>query len=179
VPFGLGWINNLSAAAHEHVPFAPSSLIADLIGLVIPSASFDDLATGGRIAAGFAGVTVLLYLFATLRTRPLERTIGFALLAAAVLAPVVYPAFLLWGVLCLAPAAMGSRRDWVIAISAVACVASPVGLGTRGGQYAALGAFVVIAAVLLPRLTMRYRATVAAAAQTADESAALSGSRPR
>lgn len=155
VPFGLGWIANLSAAAHEQVPFAPSSVIADVVGFIVPSASFDDLAAGGRIAAGVAGVTVLAYLFTTIGSRPLERTIGFALLAAAILAPVVYPSFLLWGMLCVAPSAMGARRDWVIALSCVACVLTPVGLGERGGQYATIGALALIAVVLVPRLLVR------------------------
>ena len=162
VPFGLGWLANLSTAARDHVPFAPSSVISDLIRPVVPSASFDDLAAGGRIAAGAAGASVIGYLFITIRLRPLERTVGFALLAAAILAPVVYPTFLLWGLLCVAPTAAGVRRDWVIALSCVACVLAPVGLGTRGGQYATIGALALIALVLVPRLWKRHHRTLVA-----------------
>lgn len=156
VPFGLGWITNLAAAARGHVPFAPSSLIADVIGFVVPSASYDDLAAGGRIATGVAGATVVCYLYATIRARPLEHTMGFALLAGGVLAPVLFPSSLLWGILCLAPTAMGARRDWVIALSCAACVLAPAGLGNRGGQYATIGALALIAVVLLPRLRVRH-----------------------
>jgi alpha-1,6-mannosyltransferase len=157
VPFGLGWIANLGSAAREHVPFAPSSVIGAVVGFIVPSASFDDLAVGGRIAAGFAGATAIGYLFATIRSRPLERTVGYALLAAGILAPVVYPPFLLWGALCLAPTAVATRRDCVIALSCVACVLAPVGLGENGGHYATIGALALIALVLVPRLLDRQR----------------------
>lgn len=163
VPFGLGWLRNLTSAAHEHVPFAPCNLIADVIGFVVPSASFDDLIAGGRIATGAAGVTVIGYLLVTVGARPLERTVGFTLLTAAILAPVVYPQFLLWGVLCLAPAAVRGRRDWVVALSCVACVLTPAGLGQRGGDYATIVALTTVAVVLAPRLITRYRNDLAAA----------------
>jgi alpha-1,6-mannosyltransferase len=141
-----------------HIPFAPATGIGNLIGLIVSSASYDDLAAGGRITAAAAGLTVIGYLYVTVRTRPLERTIGFGLLAAAILAPVVYPSYLLWGTLCLAPTATGARRDWVIALSCAACVLTPAGLGDRGGQYATWIGLAVIAAVLTPRLIARHRA---------------------
>jgi hypothetical protein len=162
VPFGLGWVGNLSSATHAHTPFAPASLLGDLVGWIVRSASYDDLAAGGRIAAGVAGVTVIAYLYLTVRTRPLERTIGFALLAAGILAPVVYPSYLLWGLLCLASTATGARRDWVIALSCAACVLTPVGLGERGGQYATCIGLALIAIVLWPRLYVRHRNAVLA-----------------
>jgi alpha-1,6-mannosyltransferase len=155
VPFGLGWIGNLGNDLHEHVPIAPASVTSDIVSWIVPSASFDDLATGGRIAAGVAGLTVLGYLFTTIRSRPLDRTVGFALLAAAILAPVVDPQSLLWGVLCLAPTALGARRDWVIALSCAACVLTPVGLGQRGADYATIAALCLIGLVLVSRLLVR------------------------
>lgn len=157
VPFGLGWIGNLGAAMHAHIAFAPASVVGDLVAFVVPSASYDDLAIGGRIAAGAAGVTTLAYLYATVRSRPVERTVGYGLLAAGILAPVVYPTYLLWGTLCIAPTAIGARRDWVIALSCAACVLAPVGLGDRGADYATTVALAVIAAALLPTLYLRYR----------------------
>jgi alpha-1,6-mannosyltransferase len=145
VPFGLGWIANLGTATRAHLPFAPASAVGNLVGLIVSAASYDDLLIGGRVAAGAAGCTVLLYLYATARTRPLERTIGYALLTAGLLAPVVYPSYLLLGVLCLAPSATGLRRDWVVALSCAACVLTPVGLGEHGGEYATAIALTVIA----------------------------------
>jgi hypothetical protein len=145
VPFGLGWIANLGTATRAHLPFAPASAVGNLVGLVVSAASYDDRLIGGRVAAGAAGVTVLLYLYLTARTRPLERTIGYAVLAAGILAPVVYPSYLLLGVLCLAPSATGVRRDWVVALSCAACVLTPAGLGERGSEYATGIALAVIA----------------------------------
>ena len=158
VPFGLGWTDNLGTAMRVHTPFAPATGLGNLLGLIVSSASYDDLAAGCRITAAAAGLTVIGYLYATVRTRPLERTIGFGLLAAGILAPVVYPSYLLWGTLCLAPTATGARRDWVVALSCAACVLTPAGLGDRGGQYATWIGLAVIAAVLVPRLAARHRA---------------------
>jgi hypothetical protein len=158
VPFGLGWTANLGTAMRVHSPFAPATGVGNLIGLIVTAASYDDLAAGGRIAAGAAGLTVIGYLYITVHTRPLERTIGFGLLAAGILAPVVYPSYLLWGTLCLAPTATGARRDWVVALSCAACVLTPAGLGDRGGRYATWIGLAIIAAVLTPRLVARHRA---------------------
>jgi hypothetical protein len=162
VPFGLGWADNLSAAARAHTPFAPAAVVADLMGFVVTSASYDDQAIGGRVAAAVAALTIVGYLFATARTRPLERTIGFALLAVGVLAPVLYPAYLLLAVLCLAPTATGARRDWVVALSCVTCVLTPVGLGERGGIYATSIALTVIGAGLLARWHAEHKREVQA-----------------
>ncbi|HZZ95696.1 MAG TPA: hypothetical protein VFE19_01680 [Jatrophihabitantaceae bacterium] len=159
VPFGLGWIANLSSAMHARTAFAPASVVGNLMGFVVSAASYDDLVAGGRIAAGFAAVTVLGYLFLTVRTRSLEATIGFALLAVGILAPVLYPSYLLLGVLCLAPTATAVRRDWVIALSCVACVLAPVGLGDRGGLYATCVALAIIGGWLLVRWYTAYRPT--------------------
>lgn len=145
VPYGRGWAANLGSAAHAHTPFAPASIVGNLLGFVVTAASYDDRLIGGRVAAGIAGVAVLLYLYATVRTRPLERTVGYGLLAAGILAPVIYPSYLLLGVICLAPSATQARRDWVIALSCAACVLAPVGLGGRGGDYATEIAFAIIA----------------------------------
>ena len=51
VPYGLGWAGNFSSLTREHTPFAPASLVSDLISTVVSAASFDDLAVGGRVAA--------------------------------------------------------------------------------------------------------------------------------
>jgi hypothetical protein len=172
VPYGLGWTANLSSVMHVHIPFAPATGVGNVVGLIVPSASYDDLAAGGRIAAAAAGLTVIGYLYLTVRSRPLERTIGFGLLAAGILAPVVYPTYLLWGVLCLAPTALGARRDWVCALSCAACVLTPVGLGVRGGQYATGIGLALIGAVLIARLSARHR-------EAATVPADLSGSSRR
>ena len=161
VPYGLGWLANLPAAANDHVAYAPSSLVGDVVGWIVPSAQFDDLQIAGRIAAGAAAATAVGYLLLTPTRRPVEATIGYALLAAALLGPVVYPPFLLWGVLCLAPTARGAVRDGVVALSCAACVLTPAGLGSRGALAATAGALAVIGAGLLGGGLARYRAAAA------------------
>jgi len=147
-PPPLGWLGNLGDAFHEHLPYTPSNLLGTAIGWVVPAA-YDDLQTGARLATAAAGVLVILWLLATRRSRPLELTTGLALLTAAAAAPVLYPQFLLWGVLCLAtalPAASGTVRGWLLALSCAACTVDPLGLGERGGQVAGFLALAVIAA---------------------------------
>lgn len=152
VPDGLGWRRNLATVTREHSPFAPASIVGDIIRPVVPSASFDDLAAGGRVTVVLAAVAIIAWLLATTRHRTLDRTVGYALLTAAILAPVVYPWFLLWGLCCLAPAASGVRRDWVVALSAVACVLTPSGFTQNTAQRVTLAALIVIALALLPTL---------------------------
>jgi len=152
VPDGLGWLRNINVITREHTLFAPANLVSDLISSVVHAASYDDLAVGGRIAALLAAVTVVSYLLVTVLERPLERTIGYALLGIGLLAPVLYPWYLLWGVLCLAPAATRSRRDWLIALSCFACLLNPPGFANPTSQYVTAGALAVLAALLIPRL---------------------------
>ncbi len=162
VPYGLGWVGNIAALTREHTPFAPASLVSDLISLIIPSASFDDLAIGGRLSLALAGATAIGYLLVTVRSRALERTIGYGLLAAALCGPVLYPWHLIWGPLVLAPSALGMRRSWVLALSVAACVLAPAGFAPRTDEVVAGSALVVVTAVTWPRLLARYRRTVRA-----------------
>ncbi|PZS36876.1 MAG: hypothetical protein DLM58_00705 [Pseudonocardiales bacterium] len=124
---GLGWVRGLDTPGLGYTPFAPASLIGDLFKPVIRSASFDDLNTAGRITTLLAALCIVAYLTFTARERPLNQTVGYGLLAVALLGPTIYPWYLLWGVLCLAPAAQGRRRDWLLAICGVAAVASNTG----------------------------------------------------
>lgn len=169
VPFGLGWAGNLGTVARNHTPFAPASLLSDLVSVIVPSAAFDDLALGGRIATVLAGTTAVGYLLVTVRARPLERSVGFALLAAGLCGPVVYPWYLLWGLLVLAPTARRTQRDWVLGLSVAACLLAPAGFATRTAETVAAGALAVVAAVLLPRLYARHRRTSRLAARPAGD----------
>ena len=161
VPDGLGLLRNLGDAFHEDVAFTPSSIGASVIGLVVPAA-YDDLLTGARIAATVAAAVVICALLATRRLRALEDTLGDSLLTAAVLGPVLYPKFLLWGLLCLAPTARATHRYWVVALSCAACVLTPLGLGPRGGQVAA-GIVLVVIAIALAAAIVRWRWSARAA----------------
>jgi alpha-1,6-mannosyltransferase len=152
---GLGWIRNVSETTHEHTFWAPANLISDLISPVVSGASYDDLAIGGRVAALLAAVTAVGYLLVTVLGRPLERTVGYLLLAIGVLSPTIYPWYLLWGVLCLASAATGLRRDWLIAISSAAAVLVLPGFTTREEQLITTAGLVVIVAGLVTRQYVR------------------------
>jgi hypothetical protein len=167
VPNGLGWIGNFGTALREHTAYAPASIVSDVIAPIVSSASFDDLAVGGRLATAVAAATVVAYLLVTVRSRPIERTVGFALLAIALLGPVLYPWNLLWGVLCLAPTAAGERRDWVIALSCVACVLTPVGFAHRTGQVVTIIGLAVIGLAVLPRLAVNRHARLVLARREA------------
>ncbi|MGH8960460.1 MAG: polyprenol phosphomannose-dependent alpha 1,6 mannosyltransferase MptB [Jatrophihabitantaceae bacterium] len=158
VPDGLGWRHNFSSVTREHTPFAPASIVSDMIRWIVPSASFDDLAVGGRIAVVVAAVGIVIYLLVTMRARSLDRTIGYSLLAIGLLSPVLYPWYLLWGVVCLAPAAVGVRRDWVVALSCAACVLIPAGFSSRVADTVTLVTLLVIAIVLLPTLYLHHQA---------------------
>jgi hypothetical protein len=159
---GVGWLRNVDVITHEHTPFAPASIVSDLMSAVIPGASYDDLAVGGRIAALLAAVTAISYLLVTVLDRPLERTVGFAFLAIGLLAPVLYPWYLLWGVCCLAPSATRARRDWVVALSALACVLTPAGFGDRTAESVTIGAAALLGGGLLARTWLRNRELTAA-----------------
>lgn len=149
---GMGWIHNLRTLTREHTPFTPANIVANVISPVVPSASFDDLAVGGRIAALLAGLTIIAYLLATVSSRPLDRTIGYALLTAALCAPVLYPWYLLWGVLLLAATAWGARRVWVVALSCAACVLAPAGMTEHTATAVTTVALGLIGVALLPVL---------------------------
>jgi len=165
VPYGLGWVGNLGSVTHERTRFAPANLVSDAISPIVPGASFDDLAAGGRVATVLAAVTAVCYLFVTMRNRPLDRTVGFALLAVGVLGPVLYPWFLLWGLPCIAATARRVWRDWVVALSVAACVLTPAGFATRTGTLVTGVGLAVVAAALAARLLARRRAESALAAR--------------
>jgi hypothetical protein len=124
---GLGWIKGLNGTAQGHTPFAPASLIGDLFKPVVASASFDDLATGGRVTCLLAAACIVVYLSATSGNRELERSVGYGLVAVALLSPTIYPWYLLWGVLCLAATARGRQRDWLVLGCGITSVAAITG----------------------------------------------------
>jgi hypothetical protein len=124
---GFGWLWTVSKQFPSHPPFSISNALAKLLAAIVRGASYDDLAAGARITTMTAMVVVIGYFLVTSRQRPLERTVGYSLLALGLLAPVLYPWYLLWGCTCLAPTAAGVRRIVVLALCAVGCVLVPPG----------------------------------------------------
>jgi hypothetical protein len=154
VPDGFGWIANVQRQFYEYVPWAPANAVGKVIAPIVRSASFDDLAAGGRLTALVAATATVVYLLVTSRVRPADHTAGYALLAAALLAPDVYPWFLLWGVACLAPTVFGVRRAVVMLLSIVAVGVAPPGFDdavTNRIGLAVVGAGLVALAVVSRR----------------------------
>jgi alpha-1,6-mannosyltransferase len=171
-PGGFGWLWTVSKQFSSHTPFAVASAIGEILKPIVRGASYDDLAAGGRITAMTAAVCTIVYLIATARRRALERTAGYALLALALLAPILNPWYLLWGTLCLAPTAVsGPRRIWVLSLCATACVLTPPGFSrmlTNGITAVAVSLAAVIVIVLLIIDDRRTRAEAQAAPVSAD-----------
>jgi hypothetical protein len=145
---GFGWISTVSKQFSAHPPYSIASAVAKLLTPIVRGASYDDLAAGARITVVTAMVCVVVYLVVTVRQRALERTVGYAFLALALLSPVTYPWYLLWAVVCLAPAATGVRRVAVLALSVVACLVNPPGFSDTATNVLSAVALVVTGIVL-------------------------------
>jgi len=139
VPHGWGWAPALNTPALGYTPAAPSSLIGDLCQAIVPWAPFDDLAAAGRTVALVAAGCIVAYLIATSRRRGLEATVGLGLLAVALLGPVIYPWYALWGVLCLAPITRGRMRELVVLGCAIESIAALPGMPRLAADLVAAG----------------------------------------
>jgi hypothetical protein len=120
VSHGLRWMHNADDQFSDYTSYAPANLIGRVLSPVVPGASFDDLAAGGRVTGIIAVVAIAGYLVVSARYRPVELSAGYALLATALLAPDIHPWFVLWAVACLGPVATGLWRTTVVVLSAVA-----------------------------------------------------------
>jgi hypothetical protein len=147
---GLGWIDALRTPTLGYTRFAPTSLIGDLLGQIVRPAPFDDVATAARAVALLAAGCIVGYLLLTARKRPLNQTVGLGLMAVGLLSPVVYPWYLLWGLVCLVPTARGIGRNWLVFAGCIGAVASALGLPSQGENAAVLVAAFVGACVVVP-----------------------------
>jgi alpha-1,6-mannosyltransferase len=153
---GFGWLWTVDNQFSAHTPFSITTAIAKLLTPIVRGASYDDLAAGARITAMTAMVCVLSYLIGTARQRALERTAGYSLLALALLAPVLYPWYLLWGTTCLAPTANGSRRVAVLALCAAGALITPPGFTpTTSNVITGIALALVAVAVVVPARVRR------------------------
>jgi alpha-1,6-mannosyltransferase len=145
IPDGFGWVRAIAHQFGTHTPFGAASVIGAVLAPAVPDASYDDLFASGAVAALTAGVCVLGYLLLTVRRRPLPRSVGYALLAAALLGLTLQPWYLLWGTAVLAPAATGPRRRWVLALTGIGAVLNPPGFSDTVGARVTAGLVVVAA----------------------------------
>ena len=128
VPNGWSWLRTARGQfASERTPYSVAGAVEKGLSVVVRIASYDDLAAAGRLTAAVAAVCVLGYLVGTVRRRPLELGVGYALLALGLLAPVLHPWYLLWGVLTLLPLAGGRSRIALVGLSVGGCVLAPQG----------------------------------------------------
>jgi hypothetical protein len=155
---GFGWVHTVRDQFAVHTPYSVTGAVGKMLTPIVRGASYDDLAAGARITALTALACTIGYLLVTARRRPIEHTSGYVVLAVALLAPVLYPWYLLWGSVCLAPLASGERRIAVLALSAAGCLLAPPGFGATATD-AIPGAWLfVVAAVTATVLVHRQRA---------------------
>jgi hypothetical protein len=130
---GYGWIRNLETPGTVVSWMSPATGvgmgfagISHLFGAGISTTA--GISISRSIGLGIAAVVIVWLLFNADRIGWLK-ALGFSLLALVVLGPVVQPWYLTWGLLLLAPVAMGRLRQLVIALS----VLSPF-VGLPGGR---------------------------------------------
>ena len=130
---GWGWLSDLSGPGSVRSWLAPATgsgiFVTDVIhvfGISVGEQSVLSVTRAfGLIAALVIGVWLLLHA----DKKGSLRAIGLTLLAVVLLAPVVQPWYLLWGLVLLAPVATGWIRRWLIVLSVGA-----VFLGLPGGE---------------------------------------------
>lgn len=127
VPDGFGWVRTVRDQFAGHTVYSITDATSKALSLIVRPASYDDLAASSRVAALIAMACIVAYLVATVRSRALERSAGYALLAIALLAPVLNPWYLIGGILCIAPSANAARKIWAMALSCAGCLLLPGG----------------------------------------------------
>jgi hypothetical protein len=132
VPDGWGWIRALATPLTIHTPMAPMQALADVFGwsLRLVHAQESDLTTFFRWLGAGTAALLSAYLLRTMSRRTRAATTGLVLLTAALLGPVLYPWYFLWGVLCLAPTVQGDARTRVVLLCVVATLMNIPGVST-------------------------------------------------
>jgi alpha-1,6-mannosyltransferase len=103
---GWGWAANLNAADRVRIWLTPTTalgrVLAQAAALLGMGDRSDATIGAARAAAAVATALVVLWLLVTARRRSAVRGLGLALLTVALLAPVLQPWYLLWGLVLLA-----------------------------------------------------------------------------
>ncbi len=160
---GFGWVTTARSKFSQHTPFSVVGATERVLSFMVRAASFDDLAAGARLTAALAAVCTVGYLLLTTRRRPLAAGFGYALLALGLLAPILDPWYLLWGVLCLLPTASAPQRVWAAGLSVAACVLVPLGFATTPANAVTAVALAVVGlGTLAAAWTVRERPVAAA-----------------
>jgi hypothetical protein len=156
VPDNWGWIRALNTPGTSVTASAPTTVLFNLItGLTGNRVPHTHAVLGVIRDLGLlAAVALCAALVLTYRRRPLASTVGLALLAVALLAPVFYPWYLLWG---LAPLVLVADRHR--ALLAIALSVAPL-LSVPGWRWSGLTeALLALVAALLIAVSSRMPAT--------------------
>jgi hypothetical protein len=132
---GWGWLTQLGTPAFGFTPAAPATALAlalhpALVWTHVMSA--DALTWVSRAIMVVIGLVFVTHVLRTSSRRETARTAGFILLAVAILSPVIYPWYLLWGVTCLAVSSGRRLPRLLVMLSIVGSLMAVQGL-TRSG----------------------------------------------
>jgi alpha-1,6-mannosyltransferase len=127
VPDGFGWLRAVSTPSMGLSLYSPVSALANLIGMVTgaPGAAQpgSEPLRIARAVGMVAAALVIGWLLLTVRRRDVLTSCGVALLCLALLGPVLYPWYLVWGMVPLAMAG-GPRRGLLTVIGAAGALLS-------------------------------------------------------
>jgi alpha-1,6-mannosyltransferase len=130
---GVGWIKNLATPGTVRSWLAPATGVGmgltDVLHVVGLGVSQGGVLTVTRVLGLGAAAAASAYLLAVSDRIGALRALGISLLLFVVLGPVVQPWYLTWGIILLAPIAVGRTRSVLIAVS----VAAPF-IGLPGGR---------------------------------------------
>ncbi len=132
---GWGWLVQLGTPTLGFTPDAPATAVAlalhpVLVWTHLMTAS--SVAFACRVIMMGIGAVLIGHLLRTSRRREPIRTVGLILLAVAVLSPVIYPWYLLWGVICLAVCTGDRLRGLLVALSFIGSLMAVQGLTNAG-----------------------------------------------
>ena len=126
-PDGWGAVRTLRSQFPSDTSYSLVGAAEKGLSAVVRVAAYDDLAAAAQLTAAVAALCVVGYLLATVLHRRLGLSIGYALLWIGLLAPVLHPWYLVWGVLGLLAVATGQARIALVGVSVAACVLTPQG----------------------------------------------------
>jgi len=128
VPDGLGWVRATSTPSLGLSLYSPVSALANLIAIITgaPGAALpgSEPLRIARAAGMVVSALLIGWLLLTVRRRDVVSSCGLALLCLALLGPVLYPWYLVWGTVPLAMARGPRRPGLLVAIGAFGALLS-------------------------------------------------------
>jgi hypothetical protein len=159
---GWGWVSNLADSGTVVSWLDPATALglaaahgASLVGL---GGHTSGLVAAARALSLVAAAVLSLWLLVSSERLGTPRALGFSLLAVALLGPVVWPWYEVWGLVFLAVVAEGWVRRLVLALTGLACLADVPSLSPHhGAEPVAVGAAVVVIAAVAVGIVLRMR----------------------